>query len=525
MKFPWPLALSLTTILVSAQGPFPANPATGSLAPGLPKNAALRFEVSPAPGLNFAPANGRLFVILSQKPQPEPRQTLGQPGLNQPPVLAVDAPNFSPGRVATLDQTSALFPLLRLADLIPGDYHVQALLDVSTELKLANGPGNLFSISQKIHLDPAQSEPVRLQLSQRVPPETLPPDTELVKFIKIPSKLLGEFHHRPCFLRAGVILPRDYEKERDRKYPLRVQIGGFGARFTAAGNFMAEGSPFRQTWLADDTPRFILLQLDGAGPYGDCYQVNSANNGPCGDALTQELIPFIEEKFRANGQRVLSGGSTGGWVALALQIFYPAFFHGAWAGFPDGVDFRSFQLVNISQDAHAYVNRHGFERPAARDVNGDVRYTMRHECQMENVLGPGDSYTRSGGQWGAWNAVYSPRGPDGFPLPIWDARTGLIHRVAANAWKKYDLRLQLQQNWATLGPQLRGKLRVWVGDADDYFLNNAVHQLDAFLSKASPPADAKITFGPGQGHGWNPRTQRELMEEMAAALKTAGAKP
>jgi len=152
----------------------------------------------------------------------------------------------------------------------------------------------------------------------------------------------------------------------------------------------------------------IFLHLDGAGPLGDPYQVNSANHGPYGDAITQELIPYVESRYRCIGEgsaRGLDGGSTGGWVALALQIFYPTFFNGAWASCPDSVDFRDFELVNIYEDENAYVNRHGFERPAARETSGDVRYTMRHEVGLENVLGLGDSWTMSGGQWGAWNAT------------------------------------------------------------------------------------------------------------------------
>ena len=129
---------------------------------------------------------------------------------------------------------------------------------------------------------------------------------------------------------------------------------------------MTAGSAFHDLWMADDTPRMILVGLDGAGPLGDPYQVNSANHGPYGDAVTRELIPHIERTFRGIGRgsaRVLDGGSTGGWVSLALQVFYPDFWSGTWSFCPDGVDFRSFQLVNIYEDRNAYVNRHGFERP------------------------------------------------------------------------------------------------------------------------------------------------------------------
>ena len=284
---------------------------------------------------------------------------------------------------------------------------------------------------------------VKLELSQAVPPESLPAESEWVKFIKIRSRRLSDFHGRPIDLRAGVILPRDFVRHPDRHYPVRVHIGGYAARFTDVLEMMTPGQTFERAWMADDTPPMILIHLDGAGPLGDPYQVDSANHGPYGAAVVHELIPFIETKFRGIGRgdsRVLDGGSTGGWVSLALQIFYPDSFNGAWSFCPDGVDFRSFQLVNIYEDTNAYINRHGFERPASRDVSGEVRYTMRHECRLENVLGPGNSWTLSGSQWGAWNATYGPRGPEGRPVPLWNPITGVIDHQAAVHWKAYDLR-------------------------------------------------------------------------------------
>ena len=244
---------------------------------------------------------------------------------------------------------------------------------------------------------------VKLELTHALPDEALPADKDLIKYLKIPSRLLSDFHGRPMALRVGVILPRDFDRHPEQRYPIRVHIGGYGSRFTEVGNMMTPGSRFHRAWMAEDAPRMVLIHLDGAGPLGDPYQIDSANHGPYGAAITRELIPMIEKKFQGIGDgqaRVVDGGSTGGWVALALQIFYPDFFNGAWAFCPDSVDFRSFQLVNIYDDENAYINRHGFERPAARDGGGDVRYTMRHECQLENVLGNRDSWSLSGGQWG-----------------------------------------------------------------------------------------------------------------------------
>jgi hypothetical protein len=461
---------------------------------------------------------------MSPKSQPEPRLTIGQTGLDASPVFARDLHNFGQRVTGTIDETCAAFPIESLAHLAAGDYYVQALFDSNIDLKSLNAPGNLYSVSQRIHLDPARGATVKIELIHKVPDEQLPPDAEYVKYVRIQSALLSKFHGRPIYLRAGVILPRGFDSDAGKQYPLRVHIGGYGDRFTGVQRMMRDGTGFRSTWLANGTPRMVLLYLDGDGPYGDCYQVNSDNNGPYGDAITQELIPYVEQKFHCIGQpwaRVLDGGSTGGWVSLALQIFYPDFFNGTWSGFPDGVDFRAFQLINIYEDGNAYVNKHGFERPSARDLNGEVRFTIRHECQMENVMGLGDSYTMSGEQWGAWNATYGPRGADGRPAPLWDPKTGKINHELTEHWKKYDLRMVLEQNWKTLGPKLRGKLTIWVGEADDYFLNNAVHLLDAFLSKANPPYEGKILYGAGKGHGWMAFSEREMMDQMAAAIEKA----
>jgi hypothetical protein len=489
-------------------------------------DSAMRFEVTVARGLLEKPQNGRLFVTVSPNRQPEPRSLIGNTGRNMPPVFARDLSNFSSDSPGVIDGRAAAFPIDSLGELPAGEYFVQALFDSNIDLKSVNAPGNLYSEVVKAGLDPKQGGVIKIELSKKVPPEELPQENQSVKYVKLKSEMLSQFHGRPIYLRAGIILPRDFDKESSRKYPLRVHIGGYGSRFTGVQRMM-QSPDFKSAWAADDGPRMLVVHLDGDGPFGDSYQVNSDNNGPYGDALTRELIPFIEQRFRGIGEpyaRVLDGGSTGGWVSLALQVFYPDFFNGTWSYCPDGVDFRGFQLINIYEDRNAYLNRHGFEKPSARDANGDVRFTIRHECQMENVMGAGDSWTMSGQQWGAWNAAYGPRGADGRPKALWNPKTGEIDKTVVEHWKRYDLRLLLEEKWQALGPKLKGKIHIWVGEADDYFLNNAVHLLDAFLSKASPSADAKIFYGAGKGHCWLGLTQRQMIDEMAAAIDRAKAK-
>jgi hypothetical protein len=485
----------------------------------------LCFEVDVAEGLLPRPTAGRVLVVLSKDVGSPPRLRLGRTGLDSPPVLGADAEAFRPGQTVVLDRNSALFPLMDLAALPSGEYSVQAIFDYNRDLRFPNAPENLISEPRRVWIDPAKGGIVRLTLTRKLPAETLPPPTENIRYVRLRSERLSRFHGRDIYLRAGVLLPIGHAKELDRRYPLRVHIGGFGTRYTAVSRLLEADAEFRQAWMAPDAPRMILLHLDGAGPLGDPYQVNSANHGPYGDAITQELIPYVEKVYRGIGtpsSRVLDGASTGGWVSLALQIFYPDFFNGCWSHAPDPVDFRAFELIDIYSDANAYVNRAGFERPAARTLNGDVEYTVRHEVQLERVLGRGNRWTLSGRDWASWNATFGPRGKDGLPVPLWDGLTGKIDPQVAEHYRKYDLRLHLQQNWATLGPKLAGKIRIWVGEADEYFLNNAVHLLDDFLKTARPAFQGKITFAPRQGHSWSGISDREMLRQMAAVT---GAKP
>jgi S-formylglutathione hydrolase FrmB len=485
--------------------------------------AALRFRVRVADGLLPHPRNGRLYVVMSADIHGgEPRFRIGKAD-SPSPTVARDVSGFRSKSEATVDETAFCFPLPQLAQLPAGDYTVQAVFEFNSDLKSPNAPGNLYSKPQQVKLDPKQNQEISLSLTEANPPESLPAETELIKYVKFASPLLSRFYGRSMFLRAGIILPRDYSKEPNRRYPLRVKIGGYGSRFTDVGTMMLSYHPFYQAWMADDAPRMILLHLDGAGPLGDPYQINSANHGPYGDAVTQELIPFVERTFRGIGKpsaRVLDGGSTGGWVSFALQVFYPDFFNGCWSYSPDPVDFRAYQLVNIYKDTNAYTDAAGKERTSMRRRSGETALTMRNEVGSENLVGRHDSYTTGGGQWGAWNATYSPRGEDGLPVPLWNPKTGAINHSVAEQWRKYDLRWYLEKNWKTLAPKLRGKIHIWVGEADEFFLNNAVHLLDDFLSKADPPFDGTLKFGAGKGHIWVDLNERQIMEAMQARIES-----
>ena len=295
-----------------------------------------------------AAQSGRIIIVVDPLRSSEPRLRAGSTERSAPYLIGMDVNGLQSGRTTVVDDKAAVFPFKSLSELPSGNYTVQAVFDTNIDLKSINAPGNLVSSSLWIRIDRSARELVRIELNRRLPPEELPQETEYLKFVKIQSKLLSHFHGRPIFLRAGIILPMGFDREPQRKYPLRVSVGGYGERFTTIQRKMASGADFRAAWTQPNAPRMILLQLDGDGPFGDCYQVNSANNGPYGDAVTTELIPYVEQKYRAIGRpyaRVIEGGSTGGWVALALQIFYPDLFNGAWAGYPDAADFRALQLI------------------------------------------------------------------------------------------------------------------------------------------------------------------------------------
>jgi hypothetical protein len=478
---------------------------------------SLRFDIT----TQIPVQRGRLFVVVAKSDRPEPRNTIAEAGPNASTVLARDVENFQPGRTATIGKAAAIFPIQNLDELLAGDYYVQAFLASNRDLRSLDAPGNLYSDVQRSHIDPRTGGAFKLELKKAIPSDEPPADDQFVKYVRIQSDLLSRFHGRPIYLRAGIILAKGYGTDESHRFPVRIHIGGYGTRYTAVRRLMAAGSPFRKMWFSADTPSFIYIQLDGDGPFGDPYQVNSDNSGPYGDAITKELLPYIEKRFHAVGEpsaRVLDGESTGGWVSLALKVFYPDFFNAVWSSCPDGVDFRGFQLINIYKDDNAYFASNGSELPSKRDLNGNVEFTIRHECQMENVIGAGSNWFMSGQQWGAWNATYGPKGLDGNPVPLWDPRTGVIDKSVVQHWTKYDVRLTLEQNWKTIGPKLRGKIHISVGDSDSYYLNNAVHMLDDFFKKADPPADARIAYGPGRGHCWSSLSEIEMMKEMAAAV-------
>ena len=510
-----------------------------------------RFVVTYGPQMGQSPVDGRVLLLLSTDKSEEPRFQVSDISLESQQVFGIEVNGWKAGEQAVFPSDVLGYPLESLADLPAGTYQMQALLNRYETFHLANGhtvklppdlgegqqwnkkPGNLYSTLREVTLDPKKRETITILLDQVIPPIPDPPTTKYVKHEKILSERLSKFWGRPVYLGAHVLLPEGFETHPNARYPLVINhghfpdtIGGFreeppdpnlkpdySDRFHISGYNRIQqeyGYQLYKDWTAPGYPRYLVVEIQHANPYfDDSYAVNSANLGPYGDAITYELIPYLEKKYRAIGAgwaRFLYGGSTGGWEALGAQIFYPEEFNGAWAACPDPIDFHQYGVVNIYEDENAYFWKGPWKSvatPGHRDYLGHISSTVEQMNRLENVLGP---KTRSGGQYDIWQAVYSPAGSDGYPKPIWDKRTGVIDKEVAAYWRdNYDLVHILRRDWsAGLGSKLQGKIHIYVGEADSYYLNNAVYLAEEFLrSTKDPHYGGEVDYEPRAEHCWN----------------------
>jgi hypothetical protein len=518
-------------------------------APG--EAARLRVAVSYGPELGPGPFDGRLLLLVSTDESAEPRFQISDTSLRSQQVFGIDIEGWQAGQDAVFDAGVLGYPAESLAEVPAGTYIVQALLHKYETFRRADGhvvklpmdrgegqqwsraPGNLLSAPQKIRLDSGTDERVRITLDKAIPPIPDPPETQYIKHVRIRSERLSRFWGRDMYLGAHVLLPEGYDAHPEARYPLVINHGHFPYTFEGFRETPPEpdlkcerserfnldcynrtvqeqAHQFYKDWTGADFPRFLIVEIQHANPYyDDSYAVNSENLGPYGDAITYELIPFIERSFRALGggwARFMYGGSTGGWEALAAQILYPDEYNGCYAACPDPIDFRAYTVVDIYQDRNAYWFEGPWKRvprPGHRNSLGHLSATLRQLNQMELVLG---TRSRSSGQWDVWQAVYSPVGPDGYPMPIWDKRSGDVDRAVARHWQEnYDLSYILRRDWEKgLGAKLRGKLHLYVGDMDNYYLNNAVYLVEDFLeSTTHPPYEGEVDYGDRAEHCWN----------------------
>jgi hypothetical protein len=517
---------------------------------GLGTAQAATFSVTLAPGQAREPVTGRLLLLLSVDPSKEPRAQI-QEGTASQQVFGIDATDWQGSGSLVFDSKVLGYPRLSLADVPAGMYRVQVLLHKYETFKRKDGhvvqlpmdrgegqawskaPGNLYSTVREIKFDPADPASIALVLDQVIEPIKPPADTQWVKHERIKSRLLSEFWGRPMYLGAHVLLPKGWAEHPKARYPLMINHGHFPEDFDGfrpeppdanlapdySDRFRLQGynrlqqqlaHQLYKDWTSPGFPRVIAIEIQHANPYyDDSYAVNSENLGPYADAIQQELIPYLERKYRAIGEgwsRFTYGGSTGGWEALAVQVKYPDFYNGAFAACPDPIDFRAYGSVNVYEDKNAYTVDAPFKqtpRIAMRDYLGRPVATLEEVNRLELVLGPN---SRSGGQWDIWQAVFSPVGADGYPKPIWNKRSGEIDRDVARYWREnYDLVDIMKRNWEKgLGEKLRGKIHLYVGELDNYYLESAVYLAQEFLeSTRNPKFEGVIDYGRRAEHCWN----------------------
>jgi len=510
---------------------------------------AQTFRVSIAPQLHSTAWDGRLLLLLSNNDKAEPRDQINDAAGTQL-VFGIDVDGWQPGGSELVDMHAFGYPIERLRDVPAGDYYVQVLLHKYETFHLKNGhtvklpmdrgegqhwniaPGNIYSKPVKIHFDPARTGEVALVIDQIIPRIEGPQDTRYIKHIRIQSKLLTEFWGRPMYIGAHVLLPEGFDDHQNVRYPLAVfhghfpeDFGGFrmtppdenlkpdsSARFRITGYnriVQQEAYDFYKQWTGPGFPRVLAVEITHANPYyDDSYAVNSENLGPYGDAITYELIPEIEKRFRGIGQgwaRFTYGGSTGGWEALAVQVFYPDEYNGCYAACPDPVDFHHYTTIDIYHDKNAYYAESDYKktpRPAERDYLGHVGATVKETNQRELALG---TRSRSGDQFDIWEAVFSPTDRDGYPKRIFDKYTGAIDSAVAAYWMEhYDLTHIIQRDWPKIGDKLKGKIHIYVGDMDTYYLNNAVYTAEDVLKKLqNPVCSCEVDYGDRAEHCWN----------------------
>ena len=487
------------------------------------------------------------MLLISTNDEDEPRFQILD-GVNSQLVFGIDVEGLTSIDNVQFIGNEGGYPLSSLSELPEGDYYVQALLHIYQTFNLSTGhtvklpmdngegqqwnksPGNFFSQPQKLHITPESK--IDIKITEIIPPIDPPQDTKYIKHVQMKSELLSKFWGRDMYLGANVLLPEGFDEHPKAHYPLIIFHGHFSFSFggfrteppdedlepTFSERFHMEGYnkiqqqeayDFYQKWISKDFPRVIIMEIQHANPYyDDSYAVNSANLGPYGDAITYELVPFVEEKFRGIGKgwsRFTYGGSTGGWEALAVQVMYPKEYNGCFAACPDPIDFRAYTVVNIYDDENAYYldgDHRKVLRPGIRDYLGHIKTNLRDINYLELALG---TKSRSGQQWDIWEAVYSPQGKDGYPVRIWDKITGKIDHEVAKYWQEnYDLRYIMERDWDKLSSDLKGKINIYCGEMDNYYLNNAVYLMEEFLENTTDPYyGGEVDYGARDEHCWN----------------------
>lgn len=401
-------------------------------------------------------------------------------GVDLFPCFRKSVKNLKAGESFLIGDDAVSYPKM-LSDIERGAYYVQIVWDRNLGgRQISESAGNLFSKSKKIILTKNYSEIIKINATEIVPEKTFT-DTQYAKELKVPSVLLSNFQGIPMTVNAAVVLPVEYFTEPNRKFPVLFTIFGYGADYHYFSGHNLPASPLENVPV-------IKVFLDGNGKLGHSVYANSDNNGPWGEALTKEFIPVLEKSYRCNGARLLTGHSSGGWSSLWLQTHYSKIFAACFASSPDPVNFENFQMINLYSDVNMFYQNDSSPRLLS-SVAGNIPWMkMKDVFQLENVIYRGE-------QLNSFNSVFSKKGRDGSPERLCDPITGNIDKSVVANWKKYDITAFLKENWESLKNDLDGKVRVAVGNEDNFFLDKSVRALETEMKKLN--SDFKFAYYPG----------------------------
>ncbi|MFN0104110.1 MAG: alpha/beta hydrolase [Bryobacteraceae bacterium] len=452
----------------------------------------VRFRITLNPAIAPKGVSGRLFVFLDKGDTPLDRIKVGF--LPKSVWFAAkEIPFWNPGETIELNPDEHAFPQ-PISKAEKGDYVVMALLDPDHSFAShRQDTGDLASpVAVLKDFVPSNAAPVSLELSSLTPAPAAKKDTANIKYVEYQSPLLSAFWGRAITMRAGVVVPTEHTGE-SLPLPAVYHIHGFGGNYKEA---WAKGERLAEAMASGENLKAVHVFLDANCPGGHHVFADSVNNGPWGQALTVELIPHLETRFRlaptASG-RFLTGHSSGGWSALWLQVRYPDFFGGSWPTSPDATDFRSFTGIDVTPESNqnAYRKKDGGSLNLVR-MNGKEIMSMEEFARMESITG------EVGGQLASFEWTFSPRGPDGRPMPLFNRATGALSDEVRVYWQRYDIARVVRDNWKTLGPKLRGKIRLVIGADDNFHLNESADLLCGWLREKGREDACEIV--PGRDH-------------------------
>jgi hypothetical protein len=444
-----------------------------------------------------SPVSGRLLLFVAPATADTSVVDMNQMAPTSVYVIAKEVPQLKPGGSISVDAEDLAFPG-PLSQAAAGSYRVQAVLDVNRSYNYeGRASGDLVSATAPVSIPLSASALPALTLSQTVPepPDALAqkPDVKAaLQPIDFVSPVLTKFWGREIHMRGWVLLPPGYNQ--GDRYPTVYFTHGFGGTL---GSLRSRYAPLLYDRMKQGRmPPMIWVLLDETSPTGTHEFADSVNNGPWGQALITELIPNLEQTYRMDATpsgRFLQGHSSGGWATLWLQTRYPRTFGGTWSTSPDPSDFHFFSTIDIyAPRGNFFRAPDGTPTPIFR-VHGEGRATMQQLAGLESVLGP------YGGQLGSFEWVFSPRGVDGRPMPLFNRVTGEINPLVAAYWRgHYDIVQRLNTEWKSIGPDVRGKIHLVVGTDDTFYLDGAAHSLETALNRLG--GEPHFTFLPGRSH-------------------------